>query len=307
MGSKFRPRLPEYLDGYIKPLKKIKPERLISFIERESLPPEKRKKLSILILSDLHGILVDRKAFDCLLSVIQGNQFDEIVSNGDALDLPYLSRHVKKLNTEHTVFDGYTEIGEIEFVKNELYAPLVEVANGAKIVHRDGNHDERITMPSSFNKDQLERLYTLHKHYKSTEIEVMLGLEELGIEYDGSKERNYFDMFSIVHGLKLSANAATMNIKLRFGSGTTGHTHRLGERHFNTPKGVFSWVESGCLRLLDKVEYLPTGITADWAHGFATATFDLSEEKPQMFLNNHIIKDGKCNFNGRIHSYKDFD
>lgn len=308
MGNykRFRPELPKELKGHVKSLRKIDPSKIKKFIEQET-EPRNKQVFKLLVFSDLHGVLVDRKAFDCMLSVISDNQFDEIVDNGDTLDLPYLSRHVKKLNPDHKVLLNYSEIDEIEFVKRELYKPLREVSGNAKIIHRDGNHDERITNPSSFNKDQLERLYDLHSKYDSTKIETMLDLKNVGIEYDGTKERNYFNIFSIVHGLSLAKNAPVKNIYEYFSSGTSGHTHRLSLRHIKTKRGLMSWAESGCMRLLDSVEYLPTGKIADWAQGFVTATFDLSEESPKLFLKNHPINNGICEFNGKIYSYKDFD
>lgn len=300
--NSFRPRLPDNFEPLIKGLKRVPFEQLEAFLASKN---GEEKVLKLLIFSDVHGILVDRKAYDCMLSVIDNNHFDEIVDNGDMLDLPYLSRHTKKLNPEHECLKDYSEIKEIEFVKNELYKPLTEVAGGAKIVKRDGNHDERITRPQSLSKDQLERLYELHIKYDSTKLDKMLSLDELGIEYDDSVRRDYFGMFHIVHGLSLAKNAPSKNIGEYFGSGTSGHTHRLGIRHIKTQKGPMSWAESGCLRLLDSVEYLPTGKIADWAHGFVTATFDLSEDQPKLFLKNHPIVDGVCEFNGKIYSYKD--
>jgi len=302
--SEVRPRLPLHFEHYIKQLKTLSETDLKRlFGQHES------DFFKVLVFSDVHGVFVDKKVFHCLLSIVKRNYFDEIVDNGDTIDLPYISRHtrqIRRFNDKSDILRNYTEIGEIEFTKNNILKPLREAAdNSVKIIKRDGNHDERITKPGSFTKDQLERLAELYLAYDSTNLGKILDLETIGIEYDPSTERRYFNMFSVVHGLSLSKNAPIKNMAEYLSSGTSGHTHRLNS-NYSTRRGKYlTWLESGCIRLKEEVEYIPTAKTPDWQNGFITATFDLRHEEPIIYAETHVINEGECYFNGNLYSWKD--
>src|SRR6478736_656297 len=84
----------------------------------------------LLILSDIHGVFVDHKAWQIVLEVIKNNNFDEIVLNGDILDFPFISKHDKKLFLI-PVLQNYSEVLEIEFTKKVILKPLREAAPNA--------------------------------------------------------------------------------------------------------------------------------------------------------------------------------
>ena len=152
----------------------------------------------IVVISDIHGILVDKKAFSCFLNLFDYKQFDEVVINGDVLDLPYLSRHVRKLyESPDSPLYNYSEIWEIEFTKRNILAPIAQKAKGAKLVFRLGNHDERLIRPKSYSKEQMERILQLQQHYKTVSLAEMLELKQMGWIYDPSPVRSYFDIFDI--------------------------------------------------------------------------------------------------------------
>lgn len=261
-----------------------------------------KNEYKILSISDFHGLLVDKSALAALLNVIKSNKdIDEIVLNGDILDLPYLSRHHKRLY-EKGVMKGYSEIKEIEFVKDAILKPLRK-ATKANIVYRLGNHEERITNPFTLTKEQLERLSIVHEEYNTTRLNKMLDLDAIGIEYDPKPIRNYYGIFDVVHGLSLAKNAPIKNIHEYMGSGTSGHSHRLNSSYITNKNSSYCWLESGCMRLTTEVEYLATAKVADWVNGFVSVTFDLSNKRqPLFFAETHSIIHGKTKYNGRIYS-----
>lgn len=250
----------------------------------------------LLVLSDLHGVFIDHKAWQCVLAMIAANFFDEIVLNGDILDFPLISKHDKKL-FDQGVMKNYSEVLEIEFTKEFILRPLREAAPNSKIVFRLGNHEERLT--EGKYAVAAEKLAKLFKHYNSSELDQMLELDSLGIEYDPSEVRNYFDQFEVVHGLSLSKTAPRNNIHLYMGSGTSGHSHRLNCTYIRNKKHPYVWVESGTLRTVENVEYLPTAMVADWMQGFVTIVFDRNSD--YFYAKTHPIVYGTVEFNGVIY------
>ena len=262
----------------------------------EVVKPTEDDIYKLLVLSDIHGVFMDHKAWACTLSVIANNKFDEIVLNGDILDFPLISKHDKKLfDTE--VMKGYSEVAEIEFTKKYILQALREVAPDTKIVFRLGNHEERLTQGKYAVAS--ERLAKLFKHYNTSELNQMLELNALNIEYDPSDVRTYFDQFEVVHGLSLAKTAPRNNINMYMGSGTSGHSHRLNCTYIRNKKNPYVWVESGCLRTVENVEYLPTAMVADWMQGFVTVTFDRTTDL--FYAKTHPIVNGTVEFDGIVY------
>lgn len=302
--SRLRRDIKPFQDKYFDIFKKLSKNQLRSMFKE----PQK-DIFKLLVVSDVHGSLMDKKAVDCVLAVIKDNSFNEIVDNGDTVDLPYLSGHIasiRRLNDDSDLLRNYSEIQEIEYTKNNYLKPLKEVAGEAKVIKRDGNHDERITKPKKYSKLQLERLTELTYTYQTTQLENMLDLKQIGIKYDPSPVRTYYDMFQVTHGLSLSKNAPLKNIEEYLSSGTTGHTHRLNSSYLSKRGKHLVWFESGCLRHIEQVEYFPTAKTPNWQQGFVTVTFDLSNpNKPTFYGQTHAIINGQCLFNGRLYSWRD--
>jgi len=250
----------------------------------------------LLVLSDLHGVFLDNKAWNIVLEIIKNNKFDEIVLNGDILDFPFISKHDRKL-FEVPVLQNYSEVLEIEFTKKAILKPLRDAAPDAKIVFRLGNHEERLTQGKY--TVAAERLAKLFKHYNSSELDEMLELQSFNIEYDPKEVRDYFGKFEVVHGLSLAKTAPRNNINMYMGSGTSGHSHRLNSTYIRNKKSPYVWVESGCLRTINDVEYLNTAMVADWMQGFVTVTFD--NDSDLFFSKTHPIVNGSCEFNGVVY------
>jgi len=258
-----------------------------------------KKLYKVLIFSDVHGWLADLKAMRVINKVLQANNFDEVCINGDLVDLPYLSKHTQKLYPDG-ILKGYSEIEEINYTREQILKPL-RLSTDAKIRVRIGNHDERITKPNMLGERQLKYLAILYKNFETTLFQEMLNLKDLEMIYDPSDVHTYFDIFDVVHGLKLAKNAAEQNIKDYMSSGSSGHTHRLNSKFMTNRKSPYVWFESGCTRLVEQVEYLPTGVVADWQQGFVTVNFWLENGKIRFYGQPTIILDGRCCFNGIVY------
>lgn len=257
-----------------------------------------KKLYKVLIFSDPHGWLADLSALRCINQVLQHNKFDEVVINGDVTDMPYISKHSQKLYQEG-ILKGYSEVGEIEYTKEQILAPL-RLSTDAKIRVKIGNHDERITNPYNLGDKQLAKLAVLYKHYNSTKYEEMLGLND-GFIYDETDVYNLFNIFDITHGLSLNKTAAEKNIFEYMGSGSTGHTHRLNSKYLTNRKKPYVWLESGCTRLTKEVEFFPTGKTADWQQGFIEVVFT-KDDDVRFYAQPTLILDGQCYYNGILYN-----
>lgn len=264
---------------------------------------EKRKLYRILVLSDIHGFFLDLKVRDCILKILKDHDFDEIINNGDCLDMPYISSHSVNIRlNEANIFRDYTETKEIDYTRDQYFKALRDAANKKTLISmRIGNHENRITDPKGLGKEQLLRLQVLQNSFGTIKLDEMLGLKDLNIEYDPTPVRTYFNCFDVVHGLSLSLNAPIMNIREFQSSGTSGHSHRLGSYYVRNRNRNNVWLESGCLRTIDAVEYLPTAKISNWANGFVDVTFDLTEDNPLIFAKTTAIHEGKCSFNGFIY------
>ena len=304
-----RPRLPDSFDDIIRHLKTLQPQTVRQLLGLTKPTPDRIREVGtdkdsfkLLILSDIHSLFVDNSAFGAVLRVLAGNQFDEIVLNGDTLDFPYLSTYAKRIyDQDFPQLENYSEALEIEFVRDQILDPIYKLSRGAKIVFRLGNHDERITRPKA-GKSIAEAILSVQRHFGTVKLEQMLSLPDFGIEYDPTAARKYFGCFSVLHGLSLAQNAPIKNIYQTFGAGSSGHTHRLQSRHIATrDAGVIQWIETGCLCESVLVPYLPTAIRANWSHGFGSVVFDLSEESPRVFAKTNPIVNGKTEFGGLIY------
>lgn len=307
LSDKFEVALEEALEALHEVrnlLKNTLPEEEVKY---ETLPainvPEVKEVIKddgglyrLLVLSDIHGVFVDHKAWQCVLTVIANNHFDEIVLNGDVLDFPLISRFDRKI-FDIPLMKTYSEIFEIEFTKQFILNPLRQLAPEAKIVFRLGNHEERLT--EGKYSVAAERIAKVFKHYNTSELNQMLDLDKLNIEYDTSVCRNYFNQFDVVHGLSLSKNAPTANIYEYMGSGTSGHSHRMNSTYIRNKHSSYTWLESGCLRTVEDVEYIPTAKVVDWNQGFVSVTFDRDTEL--FYAKTHPVVNGTCEFNGIVY------
>lgn len=274
-------------------LKKIRPRLTKEEYEWLKSKKESNKNFyKLLIISDLHIAYLDYAAMQSVINLIEDNYFDEIIFNGDVFDFPYLSKYHKRLYD-----DTLSEAEEIEEFK--IIASKIKDRTKAKLIFREGNHEERLTNPYILSKEQLTRVANVYKYYKTDTLKGILS--SVIDEYDPYPERFYYNIFYVIHGLSIAKNAATKNLYTYMASGTSGHSHRLNSTYIANKKHNYVWIESGCLRTIENVEYLPTASVADWMQGFVIVTFYLGERKPMFFANTYSIVKGKCYYNNVIY------
>jgi hypothetical protein len=105
--------------------------------------------------------------------------------------------------------------------------------------------------------------------------------------------------FAVLHGTKTAKTRCEQYLRHFLCSGTSGHTHKLTRTTIPYYGGHFTWAESGCLRTIRKVEYLPGGHDPGGQHGFVTLWID--QDTGAMFLKGHEITDYRCEFQGVIY------
>lgn len=271
------------------------PDNEIDYLRLKRLTD--KKSYTVLLKSDEHGWLTDLTVQRCINKVLQKNHFDEVALLGDLGDWPYISRHEKKLYGEG-ILNGYSEVEEARYIREQILAPLRH-STKAKISFIPGNHDERITKPFTLSVNQLARLSILHNDRNATKLGDILAFPEYGIDWDGiSNQINWFDMFTAVHGLSLAKNAPERNIMEYMGSGATGHTHRLQSKYITNRKNPYVWLEIGCGRIREEVEYFPTGKIPDWQHGFGVIQFIKTHNGYTFHAQVIPVINGTCLYNG---------
>lgn len=254
--------------------------------------------LRYLICSDLHGHYIDKEAFNVFLRVVKEGKWDKIIINGDLADLSQISKHDKNVGSFNREFrDEVPLTEEILFIRREILYPLRKAAGKTPIMLRLGNHETRFLQVAESNGTGLAELLKSMKKLKSLYLEEILDLNHYGIRLSYNAVDVLHGTFTLIHGVKCSAGASKANL-LRYGSGTSGHSHRANS--FTQVMGgkLQGWFESGCLRTVKNVEYLPLGDRPDWAHAYLTLT--INQQTGHFFCKTHYIIDGKTEFQGSI-------
>lgn len=254
--------------------------------------------LDYLIGSDMHGHFVDTKAWGVFLRVAKEGNFDQIILNGDVADFSQISKHDKNIGGYTREFqDEVKLVEEIHFIQTQLLAPLRKAAGKTPITMRLGNHETRWLKMAESNGTGLAELLKTMKKLNSLHLEEVLALDKFGIRLSYRAIDTLHGTFNVIHGVKSSQGVAKANL-LKYGSGTSGHSHRANS--FTQVMGgkLQGWWESGCLRTKEEVEYLPLGDKPDWAHCFLT--LKINRDTGDFFCTPHMIINGKTAFRGHI-------
>ena len=250
------------------------------------------------IISDLHSLFLDEKAFGIFLNIYKENHFTHLIINGDICDFPTLSEHKQRIaQLRPDLLDTYSLEDEIDYAKEAILAPLHRIKPNVKIMVRLGNHEERFINPSKENARALSEILTVSRWTKSTQLEDILELKKFNafLSYNGVDRIH--NTFSLIHGVSTQESASRLNLK-KYGCGTSGHSHRANSYLESYIGGVRGWWESGCFRTLRDIEYLPRGEIPNWQQAFLTLAI-----RPSGWFScqTHLIVDHKCLFNGVLY------
>lgn len=251
-----------------------------------------------IILSDLHGPYLDKRAWNVVLGVLKETPITACWLNGDVADFSQISRHERKIFIDRNFIDDLSLEEELFLIQEDIFRPLRKaVGKNTKIVYRQGNHDIRVAQLAESNPTVLATMLKTILRHRSFYLDDLLQMKKYGIEFSQNPIDILFDCYTLVHGARTGPNAARWNLN-RYGSGTSGHTHKISEAMGIVRGKLSSWHESGCLRTIDKVEYMAFGDKPEWCHGFLELCINPNLQK--WFCHSYKIIDYRTDFRGQI-------
>ena len=270
---------PEYVREEMKPSEYMKEyinQGKITYKGDWHLPKEYRKPL---ILSDLHIPYHHLPAIDVTLDHAFGRGVDSIYINGDLIDFAKISRWEKD---PHTI-GVQVEIDQVRDFLEGL------AGLGLPIFYKLGNHEERW---NAYLIREAPELYDLD----ALQMESVLGLDDLGIELIGGKQKAVFGKhLNVLHGHEFGHSMFSpvnpaRGLFLRAKTNViAGHNHQTSSHHENDLKGKpTATFSTGCLCDLQP-DYRPFGYTK-WNHGAAIVELD---EDGDFSVQNFRVMKGK--------------
>lgn len=216
--------------------------------------------------SDAHAPYHDQHAFQLFLKVVTVFQPNTIVLNGDWSDFYICSAYDKD---PERLRNGRMQ-DELNLVLDLFRQVIAAKPANCRVVFIPGNHEDRL-------RRYLWRNPTLHG-LKALELPNLLGLAELGIDYEPKEVKIANGNLIIKHGTKVRpAGGASARAELeaeKFSVSTvTGHTHRIGHTQVTTRRGMVGAWEGGCLCSLDVAADYVSGMP-DWQLGVTTIYSD---------------------------------
>lgn len=245
-------------------------------------------------------MFLDKRVWNIFLQICEEYQPDRVISNGDLLDCTSISEHASKINVYWPeVLQDYSFEYELDMTYQEILKPIRKAIGKAKLELRLGNHEMRFMRPNRANAHALAEIHEVCVKRRATQLEDLLKLDKVGATLSYNAVDILYGTFTLIHGVKTSAGAAKANL-LRYGSGTSGHSHR-GNSYMQKMRGTLAgWWESSCMRSIENIEYLPHGDSPDWCNGFLSLT--INKNTGTFFSKSHFIIGNKCEFNGKVYS-----
>lgn len=212
---------------------------------------------NVLVLNDIHIPYHNREALILALRYGHEHKVNAIILNGDVTDCYQISRFSKKPTAPSLKT-------ELDTTRQILQAIRDKFPN-AKIIWKDGNHDERLEL---YIRNQAPALYDLDER---PTMRTLLGLDKLRIDYVTDKRIIKVGKLNVIHGHEILSGAGAVNlartVRLKANANVMfGHFHKTQEdistniEHETTG----SWAV-GCLCDLSP-DYMPIN---GWNLGFA--------------------------------------
>lgn len=219
------------------------------------LGAENRDKVAL--LSDIHVPYHNRMAVELAITEAVHRKANIVLLNGDTMDAHELSRFEKDPR-ERCFREELPLVKQLlEYIRHKLPK--------ARIIWKDGNHDERLYLYLRRNAPAVLGLDCF-------EAPAVLGFDKYGVEYVTGKRPIICGKLNILHGHEYPASSLgqvnpARGLFLRAGACTIeGHFHQTSEHSQPTLEGknVSCW-STGCLAELHP-PYMPLN---KWNHGFA--------------------------------------
>ncbi len=231
-----------------------------------------------LILCDCHIPTHDKKTLELAVADARKNNVVGVLLNGDVLDFYYLSKHDSEPGRQASARH------EIEMGRQFL-AWLRSQLPQARIVFKEGNHDERLRKYLARKAPEIFDLEELR-------LENLIHAPRHGVEWVRDQRVINLGKLPIVHGHEFRGSGGVMPARwlyLRTGDmAAMGHFHRTSFYQFETIRGkpIGCW-SIGCSCYLHP-EYLRIN---QWNHGYALA--ELANDGNFVMHNKRVLFDGQ--------------
>ena len=195
----------------------------------------------------------DTKALDVALQIIKDSKPDQVILNGDNLDLPMLGRFAQENTFAQTLN------ATLDYVHNFL-AQIRANAPDTKIVYLAGNHELRL---SKYIMQYAEKLYGVRQAgttEKVLTIPFLLNLADVECEYKSGYPANQYwinQRLKAIHGslVRPAGKTAAAIVNQEETSTLFGHIHRheyaaRTAKNFNGARFVIAQ-SFGCLARID--------------------------------------------------------
>ena len=135
------------------------------------------------VISDLHGVFLDKEAFDLAIHTLEKEKVQSILINGDLMDQHWLGRWIKNPNAK-----GFDE--ELGLVRNIV----TELSKRFKNVYfKEGNHDAWLERKIRTDSPAFAKV-------KDFTLESLLRLKENKVHHIHNLQEIKFGDLSILHG-----------------------------------------------------------------------------------------------------------
>jgi len=232
----------------------------------------------VAVLSDIHIPYHTENALECAIKRAKRDCVDGILLNGDTIDCHRLSRFTPNPEARNFKEERNTVKQFLGYLRQEFPK--------ARIVWKDGNHEERF---SEYMRSKAPEIFD----QEFFSLNVLLGFENLGIEYVSNRRIVWVGNLPVMHGHEFfrgfappvnPARGAYLKAKQ---SVMVGHHHKTSEHTETSLDGTITTTWSvGCLSDLNP-DYNPY---PGYNHG--AATIFLKDEFYEV--NNYRIVDGRA-------------
>lgn len=243
--------------------------------DRYTVPSSDRFQ-TILVGSDFHDIHCDPFALRVFLDVARraSGVIKTVCINGDLFDLPEFGRYTQDPRT-------WDVVGRIQYVHNNILAPLREVLPDAQIDLIEGNHEARTLRHLS---DATPAMKAVLADLHGFTISKLFGLDKYCINYVGKSdlsawtEREFKSElsrnFRIYHGCLLAHHF--IEGKAKGLPGWHGHSHKhLSWSHDSPIFGPYEWHQLGAMHVR-RASYTDG---ERWTNGFMLAHVDTHNKR----------------------------
>lgn len=245
------------------------------------------------ILPDIQYPFCDRLMLQKILRVVKEVQPNAVLSIGDAIDFPQVSRW--SIGTAGAY--APTLQAHIDGFRNDVLIPLREASPGSEIIWLEGNHDLRI-------RDFIGKYAPPLRTIRALEMESLFGLDDLNVQYERGPIRVGTNTYAI-HGHENGTYVSTphawdQKFVKRYGSEKNfvfGHTHQpfITTRAYGFNGKVTPRWTMNVGSIMDPTEarYVKDG-SVSWMMSFAVLHDDGKRVHPELI----VADDRKFMFRG---------